>query len=65
MLYGNNIIGLACKPRLNLWGIKIANTEKQLPTCFFCLPQLVPANSLKRNRGQIIVVPRLHSKHKI
>jgi hypothetical protein len=40
-----------------------ANTEKQSLTCFFCLPQQVPAMLSQKNRGHNKLVPRLHSKH--
>jgi hypothetical protein len=32
-------------------------------TCFFCLPQQVPAMLSQENRGHNKLVPRLHSKH--
>jgi hypothetical protein len=41
-----------------------ANTEKNSrSTCFFCLPQTVPAMLSQENRGHNKLVPRLHSKH--
>lgn len=56
MQYGNDII---CKARSNLM-MPIQNNSRS--TCFFCLPQKVPAMLSQENRGHNKLVPRLHSK---
>jgi hypothetical protein len=57
MQYGNDII---CKARSNLMMPIYKNSRS---TCFFCLPQQVPAILSQENRGHNKLVPRLHSKH--
>jgi hypothetical protein len=57
MQYGKDII---CKARSNLM-MPIQNNS--CSTCFFCLPQQVPAMLSQENRGHNKLVSRLHSKH--
>jgi hypothetical protein len=54
MQYGNDII---CKARSNLM---MPIEKNSRTTCFFCLPQKVPAMLSQENRGQTQLVPRLH-----
>jgi hypothetical protein len=57
MQFGNDIM---CKARSNLL---MPIQKNSCSTCFFCLPQKVPAMLSQENRGHNKLVPRLHSKH--
>jgi len=58
MQYGNDII---CKARSNLM-MPIQKNSRS--TCFFCLPQQVPAKFSQEKYGaKTQLVPRLHTKY--
>jgi hypothetical protein len=51
---------IICKARSNLM-MPIQKGSRS--TCFFYLPQQVPAMLSQENRGHNKLIPRLHSKH--
>jgi hypothetical protein len=57
MQYGKDNI---CKVISNLMMLIQKNNRS---TCFFCLPQQVPAMLSQENKGHNKLVPRLHSKN--
>jgi hypothetical protein len=57
-IWKENII---CMARSNL--MMPIQKKKSCSTCFFCLPQTVPAMLSQENKGHNKLVPRLYSKH--